>query len=86
VRQPVHRRAQQCDPLGANGSRVALAGLADHDLGVVDAADPSPAGAAGQLGDGQAGAEADDILSCPNFTSIIAARLAGSPLEEAHPH
>jgi DNA-binding transcriptional MerR regulator len=27
-----------------------------------------------------------DLLSCPNFASIIAARLAGSPLQEAHPH
>jgi DNA-binding transcriptional MerR regulator len=29
----------------------------------------------------------DDIITtCPNFTSMIAARLAGQPLEEAHPH
>jgi DNA-binding transcriptional MerR regulator len=27
-----------------------------------------------------------DILNCPNFASVIAARLAGSPLEQAHPH
>jgi len=27
-----------------------------------------------------------DTLNCPNFASVIAARLAGSPLEEAHPH
>ncbi len=27
-----------------------------------------------------------DILDCPNFAGVIAARLAGSPLEEAHPH
>jgi DNA-binding transcriptional MerR regulator len=27
-----------------------------------------------------------DIHSCPNFASVIAARLAGSPLDEAHPH
>jgi DNA-binding transcriptional MerR regulator len=27
-----------------------------------------------------------DLLSCPNFASVIAARLAGSPLQEAHPH
>jgi DNA-binding transcriptional MerR regulator len=27
----------------------------------------------------------DDILECPNFTSLIAARLAGQPLHEAHP-
>jgi DNA-binding transcriptional MerR regulator len=27
----------------------------------------------------------DDITSCPNFTNAIAARLAGQPLEEAHP-
>jgi DNA-binding transcriptional MerR regulator len=27
-----------------------------------------------------------DIHSCPNFASVIAARLAGSPLEEAHSH
>jgi MerR family redox-sensitive transcriptional activator SoxR len=28
----------------------------------------------------------DDIATCPNFASVIAARLAGQPLEEAHPH
>jgi DNA-binding transcriptional MerR regulator len=28
----------------------------------------------------------DDIAACPNFTNVIAARLAGQPLEEAHPH
>jgi DNA-binding transcriptional MerR regulator len=28
----------------------------------------------------------DDIATCPNFTNGIAARLAGQPLEEAHPH
>jgi DNA-binding transcriptional MerR regulator len=28
----------------------------------------------------------DDITTCPNFTNVIAARLAGMPLEEAHPH
>jgi DNA-binding transcriptional MerR regulator len=28
----------------------------------------------------------DDITTCPNFTSMVAARLAGQPLEEAHPH
>jgi DNA-binding transcriptional MerR regulator len=28
----------------------------------------------------------DDIRDCPNFTSGVAARAAGSPLEEAHPH
>ncbi|HEU4424093.1 MAG TPA: MerR family transcriptional regulator [Pilimelia sp.] len=28
----------------------------------------------------------DDILECPNFRSMIAARLAGSSLEAAHPH
>jgi DNA-binding transcriptional MerR regulator len=28
----------------------------------------------------------DDITTCPNFTNVIAARLAGQPLEEAHPH
>jgi DNA-binding transcriptional MerR regulator len=28
----------------------------------------------------------DDITTCPNFASIIAARLAGTPLQEAHPH
>jgi len=28
----------------------------------------------------------DDITTCPNFTNVIAARLAGRPLEEAHPH
>jgi hypothetical protein len=50
---------RQFDPLGANGSRVALAGLADHDLGVVDAVDVSSGGAAGQLGDGETRAEAD---------------------------
>lgn len=27
-----------------------------------------------------------DILNCPNFASVIAARLARSPLEEAQPH
>ncbi len=28
----------------------------------------------------------DDITTCPNFTSVIAAGLAGKPLKEAHPH
>jgi DNA-binding transcriptional MerR regulator len=28
----------------------------------------------------------EDILQCPNFVSVITARLAGSPLQEAHPH
>jgi DNA-binding transcriptional MerR regulator len=28
----------------------------------------------------------DGIFHCPNFASIVAARLAGSPLHEAHPH
>jgi DNA-binding transcriptional MerR regulator len=28
----------------------------------------------------------DDITTCPTFTNAIAARLAGRPLEEAHPH
>ena len=27
----------------------------------------------------------DDILHCPNFAGVIAARLAGTPLQEAHP-
>lgn len=27
-----------------------------------------------------------DILQCPNFASVIAARLAGRPLQEAHTH
>jgi len=27
-----------------------------------------------------------DILQCPNFASVIDARLAGQPLHEAHPH
>jgi hypothetical protein len=28
----------------------------------------------------------DDITTCPNFTNLIAARPAGQPLQEAHPH
>jgi DNA-binding transcriptional MerR regulator len=28
----------------------------------------------------------DDFTTCPNFASIVAARLAGQPLQEAHPH
>jgi DNA-binding transcriptional MerR regulator len=28
----------------------------------------------------------DDITTCPNFANVIAARLAGQPLEEAHQH
>ena len=28
----------------------------------------------------------DDIATCRNFARVIAARLAGQPLEEAHPH
>lgn len=28
----------------------------------------------------------EDILRCPNFGSLVAARLAGQPLHEAHPH
>jgi DNA-binding transcriptional MerR regulator len=28
----------------------------------------------------------EDFLACPNFASVIAARLAGQPLHQAHPH
>lgn len=28
----------------------------------------------------------DDITACPNYSSVVAARLAGKPLEEPHPH
>src|SRR5215207_1903563 len=28
----------------------------------------------------------DDITTCPKSASIVAARLAGKPLQEAHPH
>jgi DNA-binding transcriptional MerR regulator len=28
----------------------------------------------------------DDITTCPNFTSVVAAVIAGKPLAEAHPH
>ena len=28
----------------------------------------------------------EDIIACPNFTSLVAARLAGKPLHEAHSH
>ena len=28
----------------------------------------------------------EDIFQCPNFASVITARLAGTPLQEAHPH
>jgi DNA-binding transcriptional MerR regulator len=28
----------------------------------------------------------DDLLRCPNFASVIAARLTGQPLHQAHPH
>jgi DNA-binding transcriptional MerR regulator len=28
----------------------------------------------------------EDILACPNFTSVVTARLAGQPLHEAHSH
>ena len=28
----------------------------------------------------------DDITTCPTSSKVIAARLAGQPLEEAHPH
>jgi MerR family copper efflux transcriptional regulator len=28
----------------------------------------------------------DDILECPTFASVIAARLTGQPLHQAHPH
>jgi DNA-binding transcriptional MerR regulator len=28
----------------------------------------------------------EDILQCPHFSSLITARLAGQPLEEAHSH
>ncbi len=28
----------------------------------------------------------EDILECPNFHSLVSARLAGRPLREAHPH
>jgi DNA-binding transcriptional MerR regulator len=28
----------------------------------------------------------DDLLGCPNFWDVVAARLAGTPLEQAHAH
>jgi MerR family redox-sensitive transcriptional activator SoxR len=28
----------------------------------------------------------DDLLGCPNFWGVVAARLAGTPLEESHAH
>ena len=28
----------------------------------------------------------EDIATCPNFASLVSARLAGKPLEEAHSH
>jgi MerR family redox-sensitive transcriptional activator SoxR len=28
----------------------------------------------------------EDIVQCPNFASVVAARLAGKPLHEAHTH
>jgi len=28
----------------------------------------------------------EDILECPTFASVIAARLTGQPLHETHPH
>jgi DNA-binding transcriptional MerR regulator len=28
----------------------------------------------------------EDILQCPTFASVVAARLTGQPLHEAHPH
>lgn len=28
----------------------------------------------------------EDILQCPNFASVVTARLAGQPLSEAHQH
>ena len=28
----------------------------------------------------------EDIFECPNFASVVAVRLAGQPLHEAHPH
>ena len=28
----------------------------------------------------------EDIVQCPNFASVIAARLTGQPLHQAHPH
>ena len=28
----------------------------------------------------------DDVFECPTFASLIAARLAGQPLHQAHPH
>ena len=28
----------------------------------------------------------DDLLGCPNFGSVVTARLAGTPLEETHTH
>jgi DNA-binding transcriptional MerR regulator len=28
----------------------------------------------------------DDVFACPRFTGVVAARLAGVPLEEAHTH
>jgi DNA-binding transcriptional MerR regulator len=50
---------------------------------------------AGQIANAQAAREAidhalrcphEDILECPTFASVMAARLAGQPLDQAHPH
>jgi hypothetical protein len=57
--QPVHGSVDEFDTLGADGGVVAPARLVDHDLRVVDAVDVASGGAVGELGDGEAGAEAD---------------------------
>jgi hypothetical protein len=49
----------ELNAVGTNGGVVAPAGLPDHHLGAVDAVHLPPGGTAGELGDGDAGAEAD---------------------------
>jgi DNA-binding transcriptional MerR regulator len=42
--------------------------------------------AAHQAIDHALGCPREDFVECPNFISVIAARLGGQPLHQAHPH
>jgi hypothetical protein len=60
ARKLIDRGPAQADPSGPNGSGVAPGRLAEHHVGVVDAVHVScVADSAAQLGDGEAGTEAD---------------------------
>src|SRR4029453_11782327 len=52
--QALDRGVEQADPSGLDGGLVVAAGLADHDLGLVDPDHQAPGCSGGEGGDGHA--------------------------------